>query len=196
MGIVPFSGGGVMKAIDLSGERVRLAIFDLEKDSQAMARWGADSEYMRLLSSGPNSVFSAESFRSSMEKEFSENEVLLSIRLLSEDVSIGFVDLNGFNWAARSAWVAIGIGEPDYRGKGYGTEAMNLLARYAFRQLNLNRINLSVYEYNPRAMRSYVKCGFIEEGRERQWLDRGGRRWDLIFMGLLREDWLARQTEK
>lgn len=71
---------------------------------------------------------------------------------------------------------------------------MNLLARYAFRELNLNRINLSAFEFNPRAVRSYEKCGFVHEGRERQWLNRGGRCWDMIYMGLLREDWLARQT--
>jgi len=127
------------------------------------------------------------------EKEIGEKEITLGIRLLVDDLIIGFISLGGFNWQARSAWVGIGIGEPDYRGKGYGSDAMNVMARYAFCYLNLNRINLNVFEFNPRAVRSYEKCGFVHEGRERQWLNRGGQRWDLIYMGLLREDWLARQ---
>lgn len=183
-----------MKTTDLSGERVRLAVFDLEKDSEALARWGQDSEYQRLLDSGPSSLYSAADMRSFLEKGIGEKQIMLSIRLLAEDRAIGFVNLAGLNWQARSAWVGIGIGEPEYRGKGYGSDAMNVLARYAFKELNLNRINLNVFEFNPRAMRAYEKCGFVHEGRLRQWLNRGGRRWDMIYMGLLREDWLARQT--
>lgn len=182
-----------MKAVDLRGERVRLAIFDLEKDSAALARWSRDSEYQRLLDSGPSALYSPESFRGFIEKEIGEKEVLLSIRLLAEELSIGFISLGGFNWQARSAWVAIGVGEPEYRGKGYGSEAMNLLSRYAFNELNLNRINLTVFEFNPRAIRAYEKCGYVREGRVREWLNRSGKRWDMIYMGLLREDWLAMQ---
>ena len=50
---------------------------------------------------------------------------------------------------------------------------------------------LNVFEYNPRAIRSYEKCGFVLEGRRRQALNRDGRRWDLIHMGILREEWLG-----
>jgi RimJ/RimL family protein N-acetyltransferase len=46
-----------------------------------------------------------------------------------------------------------------------------------------------VFEYNPRAVRSYEKAGFRVEGRTRQWLNRGNRRWDVIHMGILRSEW-------
>lgn len=85
--------------------------------------------------------------------------------------------------------MGIGIGEREYWSKGYGTDAMNVILRFAFDELNLYRISLNVFEYNQRAIRSYEKVGFVVEGREREFLRRAGRRWDMIFMGLLREEW-------
>jgi RimJ/RimL family protein N-acetyltransferase len=97
------------------------------------------------------------------------------------------------SWVSGTAWVGIGIGDPDYWGKGYGTDALRLLVGFGFGQLNLRRISLNVFGYNQRAVKSYLKCGFKEEGRLRQWMLRGGERHDLIFMGILREEWDAAQ---
>ena len=183
-----------MIAADLTGKLIRLTTFDLEKETESLGRWDRDSEYQRLLFSGPIAIYSPETIRGILEKEINEyGSSIFAIHSLADDFMIGFTTLGGFNWQARSAWVGIGIGEPEYRGKGFGTDAMKTLAGYAFKQLNLNRINLAVFEYNPRAIRSYEKCGFVHEGSERQALKRGEQRWDLMFMGLLREDWLARQ---
>ncbi|NTU75527.1 MAG: GNAT family N-acetyltransferase [Anaerolineaceae bacterium] len=101
------------------------------------------------------------------------------------------VGLDGLNWSARNAWVGIGIGDPEYWGKGFGSDAMRIILRFAFLELNLWRVNLNVFEYNERAQKSYLKVGFREEGRLRQWMRRDGRRWDLIYMGVLRSDWEA-----
>jgi RimJ/RimL family protein N-acetyltransferase len=184
-----------MTPSNLSGRLVRLAVLDLEKDTEEWACWMLDSEYQRLLDMGPSSLHSPAVIRSWLEKEIGKDYLGFSIRALPADIPVGFIDLAGFNWAARSAWVAIGIGDPQYRGRGLGTEAMQLLARYAFEQLNLNRINLNVFGFNPAAMRSYEKAGFVHEGRERSVLNRYGQRWDMVYMGLLREDWLAQQEK-
>jgi RimJ/RimL family protein N-acetyltransferase len=106
------------------------------------------------------------------------------------------IDLSGIDWVAGSAWVGIGIGEPADWGKGYGTDAMRILLRYAFAWLNLHRVTLNVFGYNERAVRSYIKCGFTEEGRMRQWLNRGDQRWDLIHMGILKEEWALKEDAK
>jgi RimJ/RimL family protein N-acetyltransferase len=97
-------------------------------------------------------------------------------------------------WTHGDTFVGIGIGEPDYRGKGYGTDAMRVILRFAFMELNLHRVSLDVFEYNPRAIRSYEKAGFVIEGRKRRVVNRDGRRWDDIYMGILREEW-ERQRE-
>jgi RimJ/RimL family protein N-acetyltransferase len=72
---------------------------------------------------------------------------------------------------------------------------MKIVLRYAFAELNLHRVSLGVFEYNPRAIRSYEKAGFQHEGRARKHLNHEGQRWDIFFMGILREEWLALNKE-
>jgi RimJ/RimL family protein N-acetyltransferase len=116
------------------------------------------------------------------------------IRTLEGDRLVGYTGLEGDISPHGEAFVGIGIGERDFWGKGYGTDAMNVILRFAFQELNLRRVSLDTFEYNPRAIRSYEKVGFVHEGRARDFLYREGRRWDLIFMGILREEWLTKDT--
>lgn len=115
--------------------------------------------------------------------------LLFSIRTLDADKLIGFIALDGINWTDRDSYVAIGIGEPDFWGRGCGTDAMRLMLRYAFTELNLHRISLNVYAYNQRAVRSYEKCGFQHEGCIREFVLRDGHRSDMLHMGILRTEW-------
>ena len=64
---------------------------------------------------------------------------------------------------------------------------------HAFENLELHRVGLSVFSYNTRAIRAYEKVGFRHEGRLRDAIQRDGRYWDEIQMGILREEWLARR---
>ena len=90
----------------------------------------------------------------------------------------------------------ITIGENDAWGKGYGTEATDLMLAHAFTRLALHRVALMVFEFNPRAIRSYEKCGFVVEGRARQAIVRDGRFWDEIHMSVLAEEWEARFRDR
>jgi RimJ/RimL family protein N-acetyltransferase len=177
-----------MNTPSLSGKLIRLAVMNTEEDLEQWAGWFRNSEYQRLLDTGPAELYTPAQIKEWLEKDLG-TYTLFGIRTLNDDRLIGFVDLAGFEWSARTAWTSIGIGQPEYWGKGYGTEAMSLLADYAFETVNLNRVNLSVFGYNERAYHSYLKCGFKEEGRVRQLLLRNNQRWDMIFMGLLREEW-------
>lgn len=178
-----------------TGKKVRLAVFDPEKDADLMAKWNRDSLFSRLLGSEPAQQWTPKQIRVWFEKE--EDVYFFIIHALEDDRAIGLVDLSGFDWGARHAWVGIGLGEREDWGKGYGTDAMQVILRYAFTELNLERVNLSVFEYNLRGYKSYLKSGFVEEGRLRGWMMREGKRYDLIFMGILRSEWEAlRQGEK
>jgi RimJ/RimL family protein N-acetyltransferase len=50
------------------------------------------------------------------------------------------------------------------QGKGYGTEAVKLLLKFAFNDLNLNKVYLKVFQNNERAIKCYLKAGFVKEG--------------------------------
>ncbi|BBI33760.1 GNAT family N-acetyltransferase [Cohnella abietis] len=108
---------------------------------------------------------------------------------IKDEAYIGQVNLDAIDWKNRVGRIGIVIGSSEYFGRGYGTEAMRMLISFAFLELNLNRLELEVYDYNERAIRSYLSCGFIQEGRLRERQYKNGRYIDVIQMGLLRSDW-------
>ena len=181
-----------MNTLLFQGELVRLVAEDPEVMAKAFNKWDRDSEYMRLLNTDPPMMWSEKKIKEWIEKDFEKEqltEFFFPIRTLDEDHLIGFVHLFSVNWSHGDAWVGIGIGERDYWGNGYGTDAMRVILRYVFTELNLHRVTLGVFEYNQRARRSYEKVGFVVEGRVRGEMLRQGRRWDVYIMGILREEW-------
>jgi len=186
-----------MKGNLLRGDLVRLTHEDPEILAKIESQFHYNSEYCRLLDWEPARHFSPQTVQKWIEKQYDNpNEFSFTIRLLSDDRIIGGIGLDGVNWANRDTFVGIGLGEKEDWGKGYGTDAMRVILRYAFTELNLRRVSLDVFEYNPRGVRSYEKVGFVVEGRVRGLIQREGRRWDVIFMGILREEWMKQQEQK
>ena len=178
------------------GELVRLGAMDAEEAGKAFARWSRDSEFRRLLDSGVSQLHSAKGVQKWLEKELEEqsvNQHWFSIRKFDDDRLLGDIDLYIYTWTGRDAFVGLGIGEREFWGRGYGTDVMKVILRYAFTEVNLNRVSLTVFEYNPRAVRSYEKAGFRHEGRMRQVLNKEGKRWDILTMGILRDEWMEMQ---
>jgi RimJ/RimL family protein N-acetyltransferase len=181
----------------LRGELVRLTHEDPEVVAKIEAGWLLNSEYSRLLDWDPARRFSSQTVQKNVEKLYDNSDIYsFTIRLLENDRIVGGIGLDGVDWAHRDSFVGIGLGEKEDWGKGYGTDAMKVILRYAFTELNLRRVSLDVFEYNPRGVRSYEKAGFSIEGRVRGQILREGRRWDVIFMGILREEWLKMQEQK
>lgn len=178
--------------VPLTGKLVRLTAMNLEADPEVMAHWARDNEYQRLYGAEPAGLWSAKECREHLENDTADF-IVFAIHTLEDDRLIGTIDLGGFDWTAQVAWVGIGIGEREYWGKGYGSDAMRVMLRYAFEELNLQRVSLDVFEYNERGISCYQKCGFKEEGRLRQVLYRYDKRWDMILMGILRSEWQPAQ---
>lgn len=109
---------------------------------------------------------------------------------------IGCVRLWRISYRNRSAMLTIFIGDKNCWGKGYGTDALRVVLRYAFGPMELRRVELHVFDFNQRAIRSYEKAGFVREGARRQALNRDGRYHDILVMGVLREEFLAREIER
>ncbi len=179
------------------GELVRLTSEEPEFRAKHGARWQLDSEFHRLADSDPAEMASEKKIKEWIEKNveegFQPERYFFSIRALDGDSLIGFLGLR-FDLIHQDVMVGIGIGERDYWGRGYGTDAMKLCLQYAFTELNAHRVSLGLHEYNPRAMRSYEKAGFHLEGRTRKDLMREGKRYDSFWMGILRHEWLRMQN--
>jgi len=174
-----------------TGRLVRLTAKQAE-DNKLIAGWQNDAEYLRLLDDDPAQPLSVEDLnKHDKDRHHRDNSFEFMLRTLAEGKLIGFGAL-WINWNHRTAGLGIGIGEPEFRGKGYGTDAMRLLIGYGFRELDLHRIQLSVLASNLRAIRCYEKVGFIREIVKRAEIYRDGQWIDVIYMGLLRSEWEAR----
>ena len=102
---------------------------------------------------------------------------------------IGPCALFQFDPVAHTCALGITIGDKAYWGRGYGREAVNLLLEYAFQLQNIRRVYLTVNGNNERAIRAYQACGFVQEGRLRAHVWSNGAYIDLVYMGILRDEW-------
>lgn len=118
------------------------------------------------------------------------DEALFAIASATEDACLGHVGLYRLDHRARTGEFAIMLGEVDWWGRGVGRKATAWMIDYGFEMLNLNRIELTVLESNPRAQGLYEKLGFVVEGVRRQAQYKQGRYLDVTVMGLLRSEWL------
>jgi len=179
----------------LHGRLVYLAAQDPDSEAETVASWSHDSKFLRLLDSDPARPRTTQYWnRSLTDGGDSPNSFPFGIHALDDGRLIGFVVLWITSWPWAEAMVAIGVGKAADRGRGYGTDAMRLALRYAFAELNLERVTLQVYSLNPRAIHAYEKAGFVREGQEREWLRRDGERYGQVSMGIVRADWLRAEA--
>lgn len=170
----------------ICGQLVRLCASHPD-DATKMALWSEDAEYLRNVDTDFAMPSPVESFEKPNEK--SSNSMEFRLRTLENDTFIGFVALFGIEWNNQCGKIAIGIGDPNFRNKGYGTDALQLILRYGFCELNLHRIGLDVISYNKRAIHAYEKVGFQVEGTMRESVLRDGQKYDRILMGILRNEY-------
>lgn len=148
-------------------------------------RWINDLDTTRTLDLPPRPM--------TMEKELdwydrqskTEDDVPFTIYERETLRPIGNTGLHGVDHRNRSATFGILIGEPECRGKGYGTEATRLMLDYAFTALGLHNVMLTVFEFNPAGIRAYEKAGFKAIGRRRKCRMMGGKLWDEVHMDCL-----------
>jgi len=111
------------------------------------------------------------------------------------DKVIGEIFLHHKHRGWGTTHFGIGIYDPEYVGKGYGRDALNVLLRWAFRIQGYRRVSLTVGANNERAIRAYQACGFVQEGRFREEAFYNGQYEDVLAMGLLRSEWEAKQAQ-
>ncbi|MDC7222749.1 MAG: GNAT family protein [Spirochaetales bacterium] len=122
------------------------------------------------------------------EKDFLEkmavdqNSVHLAIVKNDGDELLGNVSLMDLNRLNRTAEMGIFMGSRENLGRGYGTEAVQIICEYGFRILGLQNIMLRVFSFNPRAMRAYEKAGFTPFGRRSGSIFFDGKQHDEIYM--------------
>lgn len=172
-----------------TGKLLRLAAPQAD-DHVAFAEWSKDDTYLRILDNDPARPLNPEAHAQWEQGFMSSPDVFhFRLRTLDDDRLIGMVALGGVQWTNQTASLGIAIGDANFRGKGYGTDAMRLIVNYAFSELNLHRITSSTISYNTPSIKVHEKVGFQREGIQRESIQREGQRFDVIHFGILRPDW-------
>jgi len=175
-------------------EDIRLGPIDHEVHPETESKWTHDAEFMRLMEIKPVRPLSAEMVRKQyegIERQMEEDKNLFyfTIRARADDHLIGKAAIEWIDWTNGNGWIRVGFGAAEDRRRGLGSQALRLLLRYAFAELNLFRVTALVPAYNEGALRLFKKFDFTEEIRRRQALNRDGELWDLIAFGLLNSEW-------
>ena len=76
-----------------------------------------------------------------------------------------------------------------YRGRGYVSEAIKILLKYYFNELDYKKVEAEIYEFNNSSLVLHEKLGFVQEGILRLNHFANGRRWDTHCFGMLREEY-------
>ena len=180
----------------IQGERVFLRPFEAT-DADLYRRWRADAEPMALAGwndRAPLSLAQAAARMDRLATDQGKDYYTFLICLLADERPIGEVSLADLDLLNGSAQLGIFIGEVAEWGKGYGTDAVNAIVDFGFRELRLERIWLNVGTENDRARRAYDKTGFVLEATLRNDRYEGGRRTSGHVMSILRDEWLSRSS--
>ena len=169
----------------LENDVLKLRPFEIEDIDQILPHFN-DEEVRRYLAViFPVNKLVERNFIESLYKD--DKNILLGMEV--NGTLIGSIGLHRIDWVNRSTELGIVIFRKEYWNKGYGTKAIDLMLKYAFEYLNMNRVSLKVYEYNERAIHVYEKCGFKVEGRLRKAKFFKGRYWDVLVMSILRDEY-------
>ena len=173
----------------IEGLNVRLRILELEDAPNILQYWN-DLEirsYLAFLT--PLSRQMEEEFiKRNWEGFKKKTDFVFGIETLIDNTLIGATGIHAVDWINRSAELGIAIWNKAYHSTGYGTEASQLILFYAFEVLHLHRVQLRVYDYNKRAIKSYEKIGFRHVGKWRQARYLYGKYHDVILMDILAEE--------
>lgn len=181
----------------LQNDKVRLRAISRD-DLPALARFNNDLEVELAGGGDPPWPQALERLTAEYEAKWSQggrdgNESSVEFAIEGNGQFIGICALFNIEQTARTCELGISIGDKTAWGQGYGRSTINLLLEYAFLYHNFHKMTLRVNGRNERAIRAYRACGFVEEGRQRDQVWSNGRYDDVVYMGILRQEWKQHQ---
>lgn len=183
-----------MQIKKLIGDKVYLSPRNPD-DYEIFTKWMNDLEVTKgLTSSHRIFTFTDEKKYLSMDSNQSESHFMIVDN--ESDKTIGSTALMDIDYINRTATLGVFIGDKDFWGKGYGSDAINLILDFGFNIHNLNNIKLHVYDYNERAIKCYEKLGFKVVGRLRESKIVCNKKYDDIIMDMLSSEFESNYIKK
>nr|WP_307992826.1 GNAT family protein [uncultured Niameybacter sp.] len=173
----------------LKGKLVRLREYRKE-DIPVALQYMNDTEVARNLSNRTPFPYTLEDEEKWYAKQSGSNELYsFAIETLEEGKYIGGCGINHLDWKNSHATIGIYIGDQEYWSKGYGSDALKILMKFIFNEMNIHKIKLGVFAFNGRAIKCYEKCGFKQDGILREEIFKNGRYYDVWEMSILRDEY-------
>lgn len=171
----------------LRGKKTILRPLCKETDMESCVKWLNDPEVRQFLKHFVPINWKEEEEWFDSQKHSKDN-IVLAIETI-EGRYIGNMGIHRINWKDRRATTGAFIGEKEFWGKGYGTDAKMSLLNYAFNTLGLQKMCSGAMDFNERSIRYSLRCGYKVEGRLRNHIFRNGRFHDEVLLGIFRGEW-------
>lgn len=180
-----------MKNATVAGKRVFLRLPSRRDAKEFIALNRESAAFHKGLVSPPTN---AEQFANFIERCRRPDCSCFLVCRVEDDAIVGAINLSQiFLGGFRSAYLGYFVGA-HYAGKGYMSEALGLVLRYAFRRLKLHRIEANIQPGNVTSIALVERAGFVREGYSRRYLKVCGLWRDHERWAILAEDWRARST--
>jgi RimJ/RimL family protein N-acetyltransferase len=171
----------------IAGEHVILRAFERD-DAERCYRWMNDPNIVRTLKTRYPIAFQNEIewLDRAMHVSPNDSERHFAIEKKDDRSHIGNASIHDIEWVSRTAAFGLFIGEPSAWNKGFGSDAIRTLVRFAFDEMNLRKLRNNVFDYNDRAKHILETQGFVQEGRLRKEFYREGSYHDIVLLSIFR----------
>src|SRR5256885_14239392 len=170
----------------IAGEHVILRAFEKE-DAERCYRWMNDPNIVRTLKTRYPIAFQNEVEWLERAMHPNVNERHFAIERKDDRTHVGNASIHDIDWVSRTGWFGLFIGEPAAWNRGFGTDAIRTLVRFAFEEMNLRKLRIHVFDYNEKAKHVLLAQGFVEEGKLRRDFYREGVYHDIVILSIFRE---------
>jgi RimJ/RimL family protein N-acetyltransferase len=170
----------------IAGEHVILRAFERD-DAERCYRWMNDPNIVRTLKTRYPIAFQGEVEWLERAMHPGANERHFAIERKDDRTHVGNASIHDIDWVSRTGWFGLFIGEPAAWNRGFGSDAIQTLVRFAFDEMNLTKLRINVFDYNERAKHVLLTQGFVQEGKLMRDFYRDGAYHDIVILSKFRE---------
>ena len=176
--------------MNVKGKNVLLRAIERD-DLPLLQKWANDPEICSMIGGWhfPTNMNDQNKWFDSLNVQSLNQRFAIEV---PESGLLGTANLVDINWKDRNAFHGILIGDQNARNKGYAADTIFAIMKYAFDELGLNRLDTTIIAYNVNSINLYTKkCGWTQEGVQKDWYFRNGSYCDRLWFGITRKGYLA-----
>ncbi|HVT02488.1 MAG TPA: GNAT family protein [Thermoanaerobaculia bacterium] len=186
-GLLPDPDESSRRRFMIAGDKVILRALEVH-DLDRCYRWMNDPNIVRALKSRYPMPFQGEEEWLEGAVRGRVNERHFAVEQREDRLHIGNASIHDIDWISRTAAFGMFIGEPAAWNRGFGTDAIRTLVRFAFDEMNLRKLRINVFDYNERARHVLMSVGFVQEGKLEREFYREGSYHDIVILSIFKNE--------